>query len=357
MWFLIATLAMTASEATSEIKPDEDVILFPTCAHLDTQSGAWIVPVHGWIFEPEYDSLRRAATLRLFRRALGLTEQDEETAIFKYRARFFLVDNERRKQILIRIGDNTYKTDESEANGHFETILRIPANQLQTRPADPVADGQWLSVDVVMPKKDDRHFHGSVQLLQPRGVSVISDIDDTVKISNVASHKALMANTFMKEFEAVPGMAAAYQAWMKGGASFHYVSASPWQLYPPFAEFFAKEGLPAGTFHLKLFRVKDSSFLNLFEDPLEYKPGVIEPILKAFPHRRFVLVGDSGEKDPEIYGQLARSYPDQILRIFIRDVTGDSPDSDRYQEAFKGIPTGRWRIFHQASELPASINP
>ena len=52
----------------------------------------------------------------------------------------------------------------------------------------------------------------------------------------------------------------------------------------------------------------------------QYKTGVIERILADFPRRRFLLVGDSGEQDPEIYGAIARKHPEQVERIFIRNV-------------------------------------
>jgi len=103
--------------------------------------------------------------------------------------------------------------------------------------------------------------------------------------------------------------------------------------------------------NMKDFRWKDSSFLNLFADQLEWKLQVIEPILKDFPQRKFILVGDSGEKDPEVYAALARKYPDQIIFIFIRDVTDESAQSERYKKAFKEIPQAKWKIFKKPDEL------
>jgi phosphatidate phosphatase APP1 len=139
------------------------------------------------------------------------------------------------------------------------------------------------------------------------------------------------------------------------GAQFHYVSASPWQLYQPLSEFVRRNGFPAGTFHLKYFRVMDGTVLNLFQSPEAYKPGVIEPLLERFPQRRFVLVGDSGERDPEIYGALARKFPRQIVRILIRDVTGEAADAPRYRKAFDGLPLAQWRIFKEPEEIRDAV--
>jgi phosphatidate phosphatase APP1 len=138
-------------------------------------------------------------------------------------------------------------------------------------------------------------------------------------------------------------MAAAYSRWQVQGAAFHYVSAGPWQLYGDLEEFRQAEGFPAGSFHMKLFRVKDSSFFDLFADADRTKLAAIEPLFETFPQRRFVLVGDSGERDPEIYGDLARRYPDLVRAIFIRDVTGEERTAPRYGDAYRGCPEEKWQ--------------
>ena len=80
-------------------------------------------------------------------------------------------------------------------------------------------------------------------------------------------------------------------------------------------------------------------------------PFAIEPLLSGWPKRRFVLVGDSGERDPEVYGEIARRHPDRVHRIFIRDVTGERSDAARYKEAFRDVPAGSWSVFRNAEEL------
>ena len=82
---------------------------------------------------------------------------------------------------------------------------------------------------------------------------------------------------------------------------------------------------------------------------------MIEELFVRLPERRFVLVGDSGERDPEIYADLARRHPKRVAQIFIRDVTGDVMTSERYVKAFKGLPKGSWRIFKSADQLPQRI--
>ena len=177
---------------------------------------------------------------------------------------------------------------------------------------------------------------------------MISDIDDTVKQSNVLDKKQLMKNTFLKEFTAVPGMANVYQHWQTQGAVFHYVSSSPWQLYPALADFFTRSGLPNGSMHLKLFRVKDSSFFNMFDSPEEGKIPTITKLLEAYPHRQFILVGDSGEKDPEIYATIAQRYPKQIKNIYIHDINNSQ---ERLNAVFKDLKQIRWLAFKDAKQI------
>ena len=344
---MITALLLTLT-ASSPIKADKVVTFFPTTGYIDPDGFA-ALPIHGWIYEPEYDSFLRRQTLELLRKALELEPEDAATKTFKERAAYFLVDNERGKKVPIRIGDLVFVMEESSANGHFIDRVKLPLDQaMKLRDANG-----WIHYRAVTRDGDDRVFAGRVQLILPTGWSVISDIDDTIKISEVRQKKALLANTFLKEFQPVPGMPELFQAWQAKGAAFHYVSASPWQLYVPLAQFQEQHRFPAGSWHLKEFRWKDSSFVNLFQSPEKYKPRVIEPILKAYPKRQFICVGDSGEKDPEIYADLARRYPDQIIRILIRDVTNEAATAERYRQAFAGLPKERWHIFTEPKEIPA----
>ena len=104
----------------SSVKSDEEVILFPTSAHLEQNN--WVVPIHGWIFEPEQDSLWRDTLINSISDALGETVQD--SPLLQARLRWFLVDNERSKSLHVRIDEQIYSLQSSKANGHFtETVI------------------------------------------------------------------------------------------------------------------------------------------------------------------------------------------------------------------------------------------
>ena len=358
MKVILLLLCAAGAGFASELKRNDTVIFFPTLGR-PVENG-WELEIHGWVFESENHRLLDA----VFRRAIGIHDREltaAEKSTFEARAEFFLVDNERHREISIRLGDQTVPLLASAPNGHFSVRLRFSFEELRKL---GLAGGTNAPVFFQTTSVDQRvhTYAGRVYLIEDTGLSVISDIDDTIKISQVLDHKALLRNTFCRPFQSVPGMAAVYQSWAKSaGAQFHYVSASPWQLYQPLAEFVHSNQYPEGTFHLKMFRVKDQTFFNLFGSPERYKLGVIEPMLEQFPNRRFVLVGDSGEKDPETYGILARKHPQQITKIFIRDVTHKPADASRYDKAFRGLANDRWKIFQQPAEieglLPAALKP
>lgn len=353
----------------TDLDTDERVEFFPTAAYRDPATGRWIVPVHGWIYEPEDDSLSRQAFIGVLRRSFGLEPESPERELFDRRVRRFLVDNERRQRIPVRVGARTVELPASAPSGHFEASFelddaearalasgearaltsgeaRAPASAEARAPAS--AEERWLAFQALTRSGDERRFTGRALLLAPTGVSVISDIDDTVKVSHVRDKARLARATFLEPFVPVPGMAEAYRAWRAQGAAFHYVSSSPWQLCDELSSFLAQEGFPQGTMHLKRFRWKeggDAGIANLLAPGTKTKPKQIEPLLRRFPGRRFVLVGDSGEVDPEVYGELARAYPGQVLHIFIRNVTGEQPGDERFQKAFQGVAADRWTLF------------
>mmetsp|Transcript_42048 Transcript_42048/g.127522 ORF Transcript_42048/g.127522 Transcript_42048/m.127522 type:complete len:432 (-) Transcript_42048:895-2190(-) len=303
----------------------------------------WEVPIHGWIFEPEERSLRRRAFVSLLRSSFQLDKGDEASEILARRIRPFLVDNERGKKLSIKIGGRVHQLPRSKANGHFRAVLRVDDSDLSE---DDVDGAGRLSYEAITRKGDERTFAGESYLLEETGLSVVSDIDDTVKLSDVLDKKTLIRNTFLKEFESVPGMSDVYRRWAdERNARFHFVSSSPWQLFEDLRSFLTEDGFPSlSTFHLKSVRLKDRTVLNLLKDPKENKVQVIESILSSYPKRTFVLVGDTGERDPEVYGEVARRYPNQVLRVFLRNVTGETKGSARFTKAFAGVSGSKWSL-------------
>lgn len=353
MGLTLMTACTPASVST--IDPDEEVLFFPSFGNPVGDGGEWELHIHGLAFEHE----RRAAYLTDLVGRLGLeTGQLDERGrtLLAKRMDSFLVDNERGERVIIRLGERTFALDESGPNGHFFGTIRLSAAEVKRLRGQNQPPADSLQFEAVLPADDPRHFVGEVALLDETGVLVISDIDDTIKISQVADKAALLRNTFLRPYEPVAGMPAVYQSWAaRSAARFHYVSASPWQLYTPLAEFIASAGYPPGVFHLKPFRWKDETFFSLFASPESYKLPILTEALARCPHRRFVLVGDSGEKDPEVYAALARQHPSQVVKIFIRDLGEPDENAARYQRVFEGLPRTLWQVFREPAELPATV--
>ncbi|MGC6451301.1 MAG: phosphatidate phosphatase App1 family protein, partial [Pirellulaceae bacterium] len=147
------------------------------------------------------------------------------------------------------------------------------------------------------------------------------------------------------------GMKEVFEAWQQKAVKFHYVSASPWQIYNELHPFLDHTGFPGGSFHLRQFTLKGQVIRKLIRRRYQKKRNQIESLLQRFPRRQFVLIGDSGEHDSDIYGSLARQYGEQVRKIWIRSLAGNPLDLTRSLEAFRDVPKTTWRIFHEASEL------
>ncbi|KAF8947953.1 hypothetical protein BGZ47_007221 [Haplosporangium gracile] len=223
----------------------------------------------------------------------------------------------------------------SRPGGHFDGTLRMSSSEVEAHhhKDDNAGHPRLLKLHAHHADMPDP-CHGVVNLIDPEGVSIISDIDDTIKETNVtAGARIILRNTFLKDMMEVEGMASVYKGWCDQGAAIHYVSNSPWQLIPSLLEFFQTFKFPAGSAHLRLH---DNVLKTYFTAPGENKRRSIREILTDFPDRKFILVGDSGEIDMEIYTEMALEFPGQIVKIFIRDIT-----TTRLREMISKVPPTR----------------
>ncbi len=169
-------------------------------------------------------------------------------------------------------------------------------------------------------------------------LGLISDLDDTILVSGVMEKGVLLKNSLTvppERREAVPGMAELYRRLLKQNpvpeaSTVFYISASPKQLTDNLRAFLRHNGFPRGVLCLKEF--SEGSDASLFDhDQKEYKLRSLEAVFRAHPRVRFVLFGDDGEQDPEIYAALRKAFPAQIEGVWIRRV-----DPDPKRERFAG---------------------
>lgn len=330
----------------SEIASDEVVVFFRTTAWLNDDADTWHIPIHGWIYEPQDSRSRKALFAAILESEFDLVPSKATEANFTRRLNLLIADNERDKHIVVSIAGEQHTLSASDVNGQFESTLLIPVATIQE-----FAANSRLQFSAVTRGAESREFTGEVNLVSSRGFSVISDIDDTVKVSMVTNKKSLLNHTFLLDFVAADGMSALYSDWAEQGIEIHFVSSSPWQLYTPLQEFLTAAGFPESALNLKAVRFRDESLLDLFKKGTETKPVIIEKILQTYPNRQFVLVGDSGEQDPEVYAAILRKYPRQVLKAYIRNVTGESADNSRFTSVFAKIDPSCWELFDDPESL------
>jgi phosphatidate phosphatase APP1 len=174
-------------------------------------------------------------------------------------------------------------------------------------------------------------FEAQAQVIVPppdAEFGIISDVDDTVLRSNVSHILSLVRNTFLENAHTrlpFEGVAKLYQALRRGksGANFNpifYVSSSTWNIYDVLHDFFIVREIPLGALFLSEYNVDEETFI--FQNQRKHKVDAIETVLNTYPHLSFILIGDSSEKDPIIYHEIALKYPERIRAIYIRAAEG-----------------------------------
>jgi phosphatidate phosphatase APP1 len=319
---------------------DEQVILFPALAR-PLGSGRWSATIRAVIFRPCERSIRR----RLLVRAIAKAANVGESPILRERLRRtlapFLVDNCSRRRITVEVANQRAELGPSGRNGRVSGEIIFTHRD----PAIPLLESRTVGGT-----QPGRASTGTVRLLPRRGLSVISDIDDTIKHSSVPDTRELLRNTFLRPSRCIAHVRDALASLSARGASVHYVSASPWQLYPALRAFIKRAGLPDGSFHLKDFRPKDRTALSLIASPQRFKTPIIEQLMDSWPRRRFILLGDSTERDPEIYSDVARKRPHQVVGVVIRSLPefgGCDP------QRLRGLPSAKTLLLDDASDWPS----
>jgi hypothetical protein len=341
---LTSPVGQVSAAEVSNVRRGEAVMLLPTAAHRSEDGSQWVVPIHAWVYMPQNSHVRRGLFAKLLKLSYGLDVTSASAPYFNARVNLLLADNKRGRTIVVDVAGTRAALPPTAANGHSQAEVRMPV-------AAATPDGALLTIRAVLPASASRIIETSLQLIGPTGLSIISDIDDTVKITHVRDRGRMLEATFHKPFEAVNRMPATYRRLSATGAPIHYISSSPWHLAGPLLEFFTATGLPFSSIVLKHFRLKDRTWANITKPGRETKPPEIEAVLTKYPGRHFILIGDSGEDDPEVYVEALRHHPRQITRIYIRNITGAKRDDARFAMVFAGVEAARWVLFEDAQEI------
>lgn len=224
--------------------------------------------------------------------------------------------------------NHTTVTDEE---GYFEFTINPPNDLSPGRVWFPIR----YSLDgITQPETNEPVDKKGHVLVSPpfSQFGIISDIDDTVLQTDATSLLQSARLTFLgNAYTRLPfaGVAAFYRALQSGPVTtlfnpIYFVSSSPWNLYDLLVDFFRIQGIPKGPILLRDLGITPTQFIK--SSHFEHKLAMIQKVLAVNPQLPFVLIGDSGQHDPEIYSQVLRENPGRILAIYIRDVSEDRRD-------------------------------
>jgi phosphatidate phosphatase APP1 len=222
-------------------------------------------------------------------------------------------------KVVARVGESVGQAI-TDHEGYFDIALPV---QLQER------HGLWHNVSFQFGDSREGAATRSEALIPPNDADfgVISDIDDTVILSHLQNLPRLAYAVFMQNARArvvVPGVAEFYQALHSGNSQqpanpIFYLSSGPWNLYDLLIEFLELNKIPKGPIFLQDYGIEHGKFFAATHRA--HKGTQIKKIMEVYPDLPFVLIGDSGQHDPEIYCEVLQQAPNRIKAIYIRDVT------------------------------------
>ncbi len=229
----------------------------------------------------------------------------------------------RDQDVVLQIGEGEYRTT-TDKDGFFRFRVDDDAGL-------PLADGMNR---VSLHLADDAEVCAETEIYvapSQAGFVVISDIDDTVMYTGVANKLMMIWRLFAtgaESREAFPGVGDFYRALHAGsdGNQYNpmlYVSRAPWSIYEMLEAFFQKQEIPVGP----VLFLRDWGLTvqrPLPRRAVDHKRELIEGMLDLYDRLPFVLIGDSGQHDPEVYADLVKRHPGRITAVYIRDVTGSS---------------------------------
>ncbi|KAJ7752752.1 hypothetical protein DFH07DRAFT_960400 [Mycena maculata] len=215
--------------------------------------------------------------------------------------------------------------------------------------------------NVSLSSVDSRNLNFTVFPSSADGFGVISDIDDTVKVSHTLDKLLLAKATLIDTPVAVTGMPDLYKSLASSlnSPQFIYVSASPFQLYP-FLRDFIDTTYAASSGPIMLNNLTTTNLTSITDfaanDGIEdYKSAMIDRIQGMYPGKKFLTIGDSTQKDPETYGEAIRKYGDFIACAWIRLVDEANNTQARFDAAFEGVDPSKYKLYND-TEIPSLAN-
>ena len=235
-------------------------------------------------------------------------------------------------EVELRIGNHA-ATEITDDHGFANFTLAVPGLRV----------GWHEAVAMTRPIEDVEPASGTGSVVKPSlraPFLVISDIDDTILLTGLTEGVAMVTRTLLRDAEerrAIPGMAALYRGLARGlpnragnrrpEPTFFYVSTGSWSFYSLLEQFVELRDFPRGPMFLTDWGPTER---YLRRSGAEHKRTAIRRLFEAYPSMRFVVVGDSGQRDPLTYEEMAREFAGHVKLIVIRQVGSD--DDERNSE-------------------------
>lgn len=195
-------------------------------------------------------------------------------------------------------------------------------------------------------------------LVPPTGITIISDIDDILRVTKIWNPKEGLLNSFAKPFTQYQNMPEIYANWSKSvqNLHFHYLTTTPEQVTKNYMDFIYKT-YPFGSFDTRPLNFSDVSAT------LSIRKFLLDKVFQTFPQRKFILVADTSNSDVmSDYPQLATDYPGQVQCIWLKNSSSadgasnsDATDSDDpfpySTSGFEGLDNSTYMFFNNADDL------
>lgn len=215
----------------------------------------------------------------------------------------------------------------TDEEGYFECAFTC---------GESIGTAPWHSMDLrlleqVVPGQGAVEARGEVMVPGSEcRFGVISDIDDTIVRTNATELLRMIRLTlFNNAHTRVPfeGVAAFYEALQQGRSGrdqnpIFYLSSSPWNFYDLLDHFLEVHEIPAGPIILRDFGLEEDRLFR--SSHRAHKLSEIENLMRMYERLPFILIGDSGQHDPEIYREVVDGFPGRVLAIYIREVTASA---------------------------------
>ncbi|KAI0010103.1 hypothetical protein F4779DRAFT_627413 [Xylariaceae sp. FL0662B] len=333
------------------VTAEDTIWLLDNTAYRNEKTGQWEAEFLTATFL-QHPSCHVVDAVGAIAKKTGLEEDDPNYPTIEERVKPFIQDIKPGTQVRVRHGDRSPLTlGPGGRNGISNDIRTLPNNR----------GGALVPTFAEVPKAADGVKEMRTFYAEPEGWGVISDIDDTIKVTQTSDPIGILRTTFLETPEVCPGMPELYrfiQSCVKESSPWFYLSASPYNLYP-FLRNFRQQHYPHGTIILR-----DSSWMSLpgllttltlgTED---YKVDRMEKIHSWFPKKKMICIGDSTQSDPEAYGEIYRAFPGWVKVILIRKVEDIAAigieaknEPERFEKAFKEVPRDVWHVFSNPAE-------